>query len=340
MMKQVLLLTAVGLLALPVMAELDLQPISGSGYMQYNMATGQATPIDEQTRIGAPIWSCSERYVNFMWSAEEGEVGLDWGDIAGPAYIGGFGFSQYTNSQDDDGDLYAIIIFYNEENGFDSSTRNWVEGYLIDNIPGSTHGLDEFWGYNWKVQPNTPFELDGSDLDNDGLTDWGYAMVFSINTPGTAHGPGVCGLIWNDDPNAVPPNPPPAECPGIEDAFDLFLDPNLNDDPNLLTCYEGTQWFGGYPNFSQFYFELFAPECPNRGDSGRYCSADIDGSFDCVVNLADLAQLLGYYGMTSGAGHAMGDVDPYDEWFPGDGDVDLADLAELLGQYGDDCNWP
>ena len=36
----------------------------------------------------------------------------------------------------------------------------------------------------------------------------------------------------------------------------------------------------------------------------------------------------------------MGDVDPYDDWFPGDGDIDLGDLAELLSQYGDDCTWP
>ncbi len=71
--------------------------------------------------------------------------------------------------------------------------------------------------------------------------------------------------------------------------------------------------------------------CPNPGESGNYCTADIDGSGDCIVALADLAQLLGHYGITSGAVHDDGDLD-------GDGDVDLADLAELLGQYGDDCN--
>ncbi len=71
--------------------------------------------------------------------------------------------------------------------------------------------------------------------------------------------------------------------------------------------------------------------CPNPGDSGNYCTADIDGSGDCVVGLGDLAQLLGNYGTTSGAEHDDGDLD-------GDGDVDLSDLAALLGQYGDDCN--
>ncbi|MBU0617029.1 MAG: hypothetical protein KKI02_04880 [Planctomycetes bacterium] len=70
--------------------------------------------------------------------------------------------------------------------------------------------------------------------------------------------------------------------------------------------------------------------CPNPGNSGNYCTADIT-NLDCIVDLSDLAQLLGNYGATSGAEHDDGDLD-------GDGDVDLSDLAELLGQYGDDCN--
>jgi hypothetical protein len=55
------------------------------------------------------------------------------------------------------------------------------------------------------------------------------------------------------------------------------------------------------------------------------CSADLDGDGD--TDLADLAQLLGNYGMTSGGTFEDGDLD-------GDGDVDLADLAALLGDYG------
>jgi hypothetical protein len=58
------------------------------------------------------------------------------------------------------------------------------------------------------------------------------------------------------------------------------------------------------------------------------CPGDLDGDND--VDLADLAQLLGHYGMTSGAEYEDGDLD-------GDGDVDLADLAALLGVYGTTC---
>ena len=66
--------------------------------------------------------------------------------------------------------------------------------------------------------------------------------------------------------------------------------------------------------------------CPNPGVSGTFCTADIDGSGDCLVQLNDLARLLSSYGVDAG-----GDID-------GDLDTDLADLAALLAQYGDDCN--
>jgi hypothetical protein len=55
------------------------------------------------------------------------------------------------------------------------------------------------------------------------------------------------------------------------------------------------------------------------------CVGDLD--CDNVVDLSDLAQLLSYYGQTSGMSWTNGDMD-------GDGDVDLSDLAALLGNYG------
>ncbi len=55
-----------------------------------------------------------------------------------------------------------------------------------------------------------------------------------------------------------------------------------------------------------------------------------DLDFDNDVDLSDLAQLLGNYGMTTGAVYEDGDIDL-------DGDVDLSDLAALLGVYGSSC---
>jgi hypothetical protein len=58
---------------------------------------------------------------------------------------------------------------------------------------------------------------------------------------------------------------------------------------------------------------------------------DLNG--DGEIGIADLAQLLSNYGMTSGATYEMGDIEP----LGGDSDVDLADLAALLAAYGTTC---
>ena len=356
-MKRLLIVAAIAVIAAPALAGSDILPIDGVGYLRYDVATGQVTPVTAETRrLGPPIWEASyDLYVNYFWGADPflGEGSIDWADVATGVGVGGLGFSEFTNSQEGDGDLYAILLIYQEENGEDSG-RDYVAGYLIDNIPGSTHPPDEYWGYIWGVELFDPFVLDGSDLDGDGLTDWGYFQFFSGQTPASAHGPGIAGLLASPpwDPNNTPP-----ECPGVEDNFCLYQVPAWNNgpnniDPNNLGASVGCNyWFGGGPPvFAQFHFVLYAPVCPNRGESGRYCSADIDGSFDCIVGLGDLAQLLGNYGCDSGDPNdpnftdvctlLMGDIDPYDEWWPGDGDVDLGDLAELLGQYGDDCTEP
>ena len=64
-------------------------------------------------------------------------------------------------------------------------------------------------------------------------------------------------------------------------------------------------------------------------DRSEPCFGDLDGDGD--IDLADLAQLLSNYGMTSGAVYEDGDLDE-------DGDVDLADLAALLAVYGTVCD--
>ncbi len=63
--------------------------------------------------------------------------------------------------------------------------------------------------------------------------------------------------------------------------------------------------------------------CPLPG-----CGADVNG--DCVVDLSDLAVVLGNFGQVGGVTLQDGDID-------GDDDVDLTDLATLLAQFGTSC---
>ena len=69
-------------------------------------------------------------------------------------------------------------------------------------------------------------------------------------------------------------------------------------------------------------------ECGNLASDVTIITVRILGDldYDADVDLADLAQLLGGYGITSGASYEDGDLD-------GDGDVELSDLAILLSVY-------
>ncbi len=75
--------------------------------------------------------------------------------------------------------------------------------------------------------------------------------------------------------------------------------------------------------------------CPQPGNSGNFCTADIDGSGDCLVGLSDLGALLASYGKCPGQPGYNPDADLTDD---GDPCIKLADLGALLAQYGDDCN--
>jgi len=349
MMRCLLLAVGVGLAAAPVLGGPELLPVRGVHYATYDLASGELRPAEAPVRIGTSVWAATAGTGWYFPSYSYGWNVLDWGDLADDGYgttgtdIGGFAFA-YATSLMMPTTLDAIIVFYGDDDGFDTGTRFPLAGYWIANLPtGTTQG--NVWTVTVDLQSQgLEFTMEGNDLDGDELLDFSY-MYWFINLPPSATGPWV----------AYDPNVTPARAPGCADAFDAF------DDPNLIPgSYRGTYWFGGDP-YAQFYMELFdmfnnpGPQgCPNPGDSGKFCLADIhpndgDGTWfwlfdgDCIVGLDDLAQLLCHYGTTGGATHEDGDVWPengdgiWEDWADGDGRVDLADLSELLGQYGDDC---
>ena len=321
-MKRLLIVAAVAAVAAPAFAAPELLPIRGMNYGTYDQASSTFTPGHQTTRYGDPVWWSIERSGYYTSITDDGWSVLDWGDIAGPQAIGGFQFS-YATAEMMPTLINCYMLFFAEENGFNSLDRVYLAGFNVIDLP--TGGPT--WN-GWTVTVDlegsgSEFIIDGSDIDFDGLVDFGYVYAFPLEWELT--GPTVAG-----DPNT--------ESDGMEDAFDSFIYVDAND---LISEYVGSwYWPDPLPDgshlYAQFYMQLYdgnVPDgCPNPGDSGRYCTADIAGDV-CVVDLADLAQLLSNYGVTSGAVHDDGDVEPAD----GDGDVDLSDLAELLAQYNDDC---
>lgn len=344
MMRCLLTVTAIGLVAVPALAGPEILPtgsVKGVKYAAYDLATGKLTPLEGPVRSGASVWAATQLSGEFFIQMYfgPGATTLDWGDIAGPQEIGGFSFSYGVGSAvEPPSTLDAVLMFFADENGHNSTGRTLLAAFTIANLP-ATFVPPEWSAWTILVDLDAQgqgFTIDGSDLDGDGLADFGYTYWFTDYTPA---GPdNYIGPVIAGDPNVVPPT-----APGIENFFDFFADPNLNE-------YLDTYWFGALP-FAQFYMELFdsnAPGagCPSPGASGWYCTADITGPSgdpDCVVDLADLALLVGNYPTASGATHEDGDVEPEDGngvWDPwdGDGDIDLADLAQMLGMYRDDCN--
>ncbi len=207
-----------------------------------------------------------------------------------------------------------------------------------DNIPGT--GDDDL-----HLQPGSPC-IDAGDndavppddqLDLDGDCDTGERMPIDLDG----------NERFADDP-ATEPDPGHGDKPVVDiGAYEFGSTPpplddcNKNGVPDLCDIDSGTS-----PDDNANGVPDECEPCLEPGDSGRHCTADIypnnhDGVWDyfddgdCVVDLWDLAQLLGNYGTTSGATREDGDICPPPD---GDGAVGIGDLAELLGQYRDDCN--
>jgi hypothetical protein len=197
-----------------------------------------------------------------------------------------------------------------------------------------------------------------------------FLATATLGILGAGDNSGVDGVEGNTDPNTPPQlaqNDPATQVTGFEVAIPLsLLGVGLDDSVCVFAMVSGADgWFSnqmlpppetetefenpgnrnlgteaydfGLVSGNQFVcYTISEPEgCPNPGASGNYCTADIDGSGDCLVTLADLATLLASYNRCPGDPGYNPDADLVDD---GDGCVNLSDLAELLGQYGDDCN--
>ncbi len=348
-MKRSLVFTAIGLIVVPAFASPQLRPVKGMHYATCNTATGELTPTPGPQRYGGVVWSSTYDTGWYFPSYAHGWVVLDWGDCGDPAdpcTINGFQFAYATEMMLPDR-LDAVIWFFGEENGFNSCARVPLAGFRFIGLPTGGPTWDG-WIVTIDLEDSGyEFTIDGSDVDADGLVDFGYTYWFDGPPAGSYTGPLISG-----DPNGF------ADAPGQEDAFDAFFLDMADPNEGLPGTCDGTYWFGGHP-YGQFWMELYegtwcSPGCPEPGASGKYCTADVwpndgDGWWnpwfegDCRVQLVDLATLLSNYGTTSGATHEQGDVWPengdgwWEDWNDGDGRIDLEDLAELLSQYGDDC---
>ena len=298
------------------MAGSDIVPMHLAGQLLYDEATGQFSEISRLSREQRPYWSARDA-TGLLQIHDSNVAMLQWADMPAQKEIGGISYSWFTNSQDSDGQNSFAIMIYQNENGYNSTGRELVAGFMLDNVPGSDGPLNEYWGFYLKLTPVAPFTLDGADLDGDGLVDFGYMIRTRVlRTPGARWGQAFAAPT---DPNQ------PEYTSGSEHCYDQFVGEN----------YVGTNCVE--PPLAPFYFELLEPACPNS-TSGAKCRGDLNS--DCVVDLQDLAILLSSYGVHGAPAWWEGDIAPYGPGhpIPGDQAVNLEDLAELLSSYGENCS--
>lgn len=300
------------------------------GYLHYDLTTHDWVATARGER-GGDVWRCSRSNGAFRPTRPD-EVLLDWGDYAPAGGVGEFEIAYAANVP---GPLDVEIVFFANEDGFNSVSRGVVAQFRLNGLPGAQSGITHAWVVS--VSPGfglgaTDREAGGTLCSGYGLPDFGYSYRFA--TPLSA-GDLIGPLVASPDPNLTP-----CAAPGAEDAYDVFLvDPNHppGSQDTLIagvnTRYDGSYWIGP-SQFAQFYLAL-EPATPGTGCGAGGCeTADFHpAGGDCVVDLNDLAVQLAHFGQAAGASRSDGDIHPS----PGDGDVDLNDLALLLADYGVDC---
>jgi hypothetical protein len=294
-------------------------------HVAIDLRTGARAPLHGALRGLEPCWDSSQNAFYFT-SRDRDEVLLDWGDLAADCAqrINAVTISYGTIDMPEDVEL--DIVFYENDDGFNSTGRDLNSVLRLSGLPhATTPGAYVAWVVTLELA--APIDLSGAgDLDGDHLGDFSYTFHFR-NAP--LNDQGFVGPVIAGDPNVAT---------GAEDSLDIYRlepnDPAGPDDvllPGVNITYYGTFWFR--VPFGQFYMVL------QQGDPNTpfACLGDIEPpGGDCDVDLSDLAILLSNFGVTSGATRDNGDIQPD----AGDGDVDLGDLSLILAEFGQACCAP
>jgi len=198
----------------------------------------QGVTID-QPRYGAVIWNNDA--VSAWWSGVDvGYLNLDWGQLTDAntlpdEEIDGFKFKYGTNNMDPAGE--SIAVYY-----FDAAT-GWGNlglqqaGFGFGGLPNGSAlpTLPPGYGWIWSIT----VDLAGSGYDFILNDDNNFGVALSKLTPSLQGGTGmVIGLPGGFGGNGFT---------GTEDAFDVYY-------PN--GTYNGTWYFGGYPNWATWSGQL------------------------------------------------------------------------------------
>jgi len=286
----------------------DLTPTFGPGTMEYHDgpggATAEQTVFGTTTALGLPDINSDVADVMGFPKAVDNSMGFKVRHRA-PANGGGIYVNKYTLIMDllitqstFDGEDW--LPFHNtnccNENDADVFVRLWDGGIGIDGV------------YDGQVLSDTWHRI---------------ALVFDLTTQ-------IELIKYIDGAEAGRQN-----LGAIDGRWSLYTVTDMwpwfflftDDNGDAAPAYVNSLFFVDWAMTEAQIASLGGPNA--LGIIPWVCTGDLDGDSD--IDLADLAQLLGHYGVTGGALYYDGDLDL-------DGDVDLSDLAALLAVYGTTCD--
>ncbi len=316
---------------------------ASAGHAFINPATGEvilnsgrgAELITAWATGGTPCADVGADWNGLIYTADgapgstPGEVYMDWGDAPAGMTVVASQFEYATDYADPDASgvpgFGLRVSFYDAENGV-GSPRTELGSVALSHLWGDTGELG--FPTVWTVIVGHEFQIGDTDLDGDGLSDFGYSIEF-IHPEGQS---GETYLVLHAPDGVAAPDgqggwtvgsvaPLPA-AQGTEDAADVYT-----RDGNGDLVYERS--IGGTFScdpanpqpFMQIGMTLFTAE------KAEECAADLVGADG--VNIFDLIEFVQLYS----AGDPGADFAPSG----GDGLVNIFDLLEYTNLYVAGC---
>jgi hypothetical protein len=309
-----------------------------AGYVYVNAATGEVVKTTGASRFTELYWQNDDiaGSCNFFYGMDRptrdtvssgrvkfGAAVVHWGDVAAGSFTDGYDVAYASNIGCDT--LGSGVVGFNMVNVFiddydgdldpGGTGATGIVGFVLESINGGdcTLGTSLFAGWIYTVDlegTGNEVTFGATDLDGDGLHDFGYSYSFE---QGQAEPKGVVGpfLVRPASLGGL------GDATGCPDGFDWFNFPDFTD-------YVGAFWFGGgdcsIPQpYGSFLLNMYGTE------GGGTCDP-IDYNEDGIIDFGDYLEFLNRFD----AQDPSADLNH-------DGIIDFGDYLEFLNLF-DACS--